>query len=105
MVPGMDRARLEAWLNSPHRTWRWKDPSDRDGYQAVETSPEGLRWYAWSHLFGEGRDGPSPARVQGWAEFRSSGPAHPVPPEVRQELEAFADAHGFGAAGPDGGPS
>jgi len=86
----MDRRRLAAWLASPHRTWRWKDPDDRTGYRAVETSDAGLRWYGWSHLFGEGGDGPSGEHLQTWANFRVDGPARTVPDDVREDLTALA---------------
>jgi len=86
--PGMDRDALRRFIASPHRTWRWREaPDDPDHYRAVETSDEGLRWYAWSHLPGE--DGPYDEVRQSFAEFETKGPPWDVPIETHSALHKW----------------
>ena len=86
----MDRAALESWLHKTSRTFRWNDPDDPDGYEAVEVGSEGLRWYRWSHRFREdGVHGEYDVCVQTEAEFLRRGPARELPAGLREEVEAF----------------
>ena len=68
-------------------TFRWNDGDDVGRYAAVEAGPEGLCFYVWSHLHGEGR---IDEVTQSWEAFRSDGPARPVPPRVAEALAARA---------------
>jgi hypothetical protein len=86
----MDRARIEAWLNAKHRTFRWPTDENADHYEAVETTDDGLRWFAWSHLHGE--DGLTHESLQSWAELEADGPARPMPPEVERALRDWISA-------------
>ena len=86
----MDRGALEAWLRYRTRTFRWNHPEDPNGYDAVEVGPRGLRWYRWSHRFGEdGVHGEYDVHHQTLEEFGREGPARGLPAGVQNELEAY----------------
>jgi hypothetical protein len=89
----MDRDRLNAWLSSPHRTWRWNDGESPE-YHGVSTSDEGLSWFAHSHVFGDdGVSGRRGATSQSFAAFLRDGPLCAMPESMRAELEAWIRAH------------
>lgn len=79
----MDREALSRFLSGGHETLRWNQ-GDRDGYDAVETTDEGLRWYRWSHVTGQGR--PLSEVRQSYAAFLAEGPARPAPRAVLAKL-------------------
>lgn len=85
----MDRDRLQRWLTSPHRTWRWRFDDDYDRYEGVQTSDDGLRWFLWSHVPGE--DGAHEERTQSFASFAEDGPLRPLPEDVARELAAWLE--------------
>ena len=88
MTPPMDRARIERWLRSDHRTWRWRpDEDDPDRYEAVESTDAGFRYFAWSHLHGE--DGRRREDEQSFEDFDARGPAWAVPPEIEREMRQW----------------
>ncbi len=77
---------------SRHRTFRWNDGRDVERYEAVETTDDGLRWYAWSHATGE--DGGRHDEVrQGYDELLRDGPPRDVPAGVLAALRAWIDEH------------
>lgn len=85
----MDRDRLQRWLKSTHRTWRW-NRGDAESYEAVETTDDGLRWFRWSHAIrDDGLNGEHDVEVQPWADYRASGPRRSMPGELRAELERW----------------
>lgn len=79
----MDRKALSRFLNGGHETLRW-NKGGRDGYEAVETDDEGLRWYRWSHELGAGH--PLDEARQSYAAFLADGPLRPAPPAVVAKL-------------------
>lgn len=90
----MDRDRLQRWLKSTHRTWRWNH-GDAESYEGVETTDEGLRWFRWSHRIREdGVQGEHDVEVQPYVDFRASGPLRRIPDEQRAELERWVAEHG-----------
>ena len=91
----MDRGRLERFLTSNHRTFRWNDGETREEYEAVETTDEGLRWYRWSHRAEDG--GPSEDTLQSYDDFAREGPQRPMPDHLRLALEAHVAARRPGA--------
>jgi hypothetical protein len=72
------------------KSFRWNDGIDTERYAAVEVRNDGLLFYEWSHLHGEGRVA---ELVQSFDDFRARGPARPVPASVRAELDALVAAH------------
>ena len=86
----MDRDRLDAWLRSPHRTWRWRLDEDYDHYEAVESSDEGLRFFAWSHVPGE--DGLHREGRQSFDDFERDGPLWAMPEDVEAQVRAWLEA-------------
>ena len=81
---GMDRERLQRWLRSPHRTWRWRHGDAYERYQAVSSTDEGLLFYVWSHEHGE--DGMQEGTLQPYAEFAERGPLVELPEGVDRQL-------------------
>jgi hypothetical protein len=88
----MDRDALESWLDSPHRTWRWRFDDDHDRYEAVRTTDQGLLWYGWSHIPEE--RGQRREQRQSFAAFRDDGPPRKVPDTVLAELTRWVAEHG-----------
>jgi hypothetical protein len=75
---------------SMHRTWRWRpDAADADHYRAVETTDEGLRYFAWSHV----DDGLTEEHRQSFEAFEREGPRWPLPANVARELAAWLATH------------
>jgi hypothetical protein len=89
----MDRSRLQAWIRDTRRTWRWRQPGF-DGYEAVEATGDGLRWYRWSHEIADG--GPSAVELQSYAHFFEQGPLRPMPPEQLEQLRRWLADHELG---------
>jgi len=90
----MDRERLSAWLESPHRTWRWNDGADSERYEGVATTDEGLRWFRWSHVFADGTgEGEHDVVLQSFSVFREEGPVREMPKTAREELSAWIVEH------------
>ena len=85
----MDRARIDAWLHAKHRTFRWRADEIADRYEGVETTDQGLRWFAWSHLPGE--DGLTREAWQSFEDFAARGPAHALPADVERQLRAWIE--------------
>ena len=83
----MDRDRLDAWLGSPHRTWRWRHDDDYDRYEALETRDDGLHFFAHSHVPGE--DGIYRTAHQSYEAFAADGPLWRLPEETERELRAW----------------
>lgn len=83
----MDRDRLEDWLRSDHRTWRWRFDEDYDRYEAVESSEVGFRFFAWSHVPGE--DGVFREARQSFDDFEARGPLWRMPAEVERQIRAW----------------
>lgn len=71
------------------RSFRWNDGVDTERYSAVEVRGDGLFFYEWSHVHGEGR---TRELLQSFADFRAVGPARAVPASVRAELEQLVPA-------------
>ncbi len=91
----MDRGRLERWLKSPHRTFRWNDGEDSERYEGVTTTDEGLRWFRWSHVFADaGGEGEHDVEEQSYEAFRASGPLRDMPEDLRAELNAWLTRQG-----------
>ncbi len=90
----MDRGRLDDWLKSPHRTFRWNDGDDSERYEGVTTTDDGLRWFRWSHVFAdEGGEGEHDVAHQSYEAFRASGPLRPMPDPIREELTSWVKEH------------
>lgn len=70
-------------------TFRWNDGVDPERYEAVELAHDGLRWYAWSHRHGQGRQDEA---HQGLEEFLRDGPLRAMPVHAARELEALVRA-------------
>lgn len=82
----MDRSRLQHWLKSTHRTWRWSS-ADAETYDAVETTDEGLRWFRWSHAFrDDGVHGEHDVQLQSVEDFERNGPLREMPEQLEAEL-------------------
>ena len=77
------------------KTVRWNDGVDAERYEAVEAREDGLVWYAWSHVQGQGRHDEC---AQSYADFLREGPLRPMPPQARAELEAFVRARVLGSS-------
>lgn len=74
-----------------HRTWRWReDGGDPDHYLALESTDEGFRYFAWSHLHGE--DGLTSEVRQPFDAFDRDGPLWPLPDEVARQVRAWLAA-------------
>lgn len=87
-MPG-DDARLRSF--SAHRTWRWRtDWDDPDHYLALESTDEGFRYFAWSHLHGE--DGLTEDALQPFDAFERDGPLWPLPDEIERQVRAWLAA-------------
>lgn len=72
-----------------HRTWRWRpEPTDADHYHALETTDQGLRYFAWSHV----DEGLTDEARQAFDAFEREGPAWPVPEAVKAEVQAWLAA-------------
>lgn len=72
------------------RTWRWRpDPDDADHYVAIETTGDGFRYFAWSHL----DDGLTREERQTYADFEQRGPAWPLPASIEEQVRAWLAAH------------
>jgi hypothetical protein len=93
----MDRDRLAAWLESPHRTFRWNDRQgheESERYEGVTTTDDGLRWFRWSHVFEGGPgEGEHDVAHQSFADFRAEGPLRTMPDALRDELIAWIGEH------------
>lgn len=85
----MDRDRLARWLGSGHRTLRWSAGS-RDGYEAVETTDQGLVWYRWSHRIPDG--GERDRELQSFEDFEARGALRSPPDAVLEQLRALVRA-------------
>ena len=83
----MDRERLDAWLRSGHRTWRWRHDDDYARYEAVETRDDGLSFFAHSHVPGE--DGIYRREDQSFEDFDANGPLWAMPEGAERELRAW----------------
>ncbi len=68
---------------------RWNDGVGTERYAAVEVREDGLFFYEWSHVHGEGR---TAELLQSFADYRERGPARPVPASVRAQLDAIVSA-------------
>lgn len=70
------------------RTLRWNEPGEVDGYRAAEIEGGRVRWFAWSHLAGEGcRE----LGVQSGEALLAEGPPIDVPPAILGQIhEALA---------------
>lgn len=78
-----DRSRLRSF--ALHRTWRWrKDDTDPDRYLALESTDEGFRYFAWSHLHGE--DGLTEEQRQSFEAFEQQGPLWSLPDEIERQV-------------------
>ncbi|WP_157069133.1 hypothetical protein [Sandaracinus amylolyticus] len=77
---------------SRHRTFRWNDGVDVNVYDAVETCDEGLRWYRWSHRFGE-RGGRVDEALQTFDAFLRDGPLRPAPATTVSAIRAWIDTN------------
>ena len=66
------------------KAFRWNDGIDTESYGAVELRSDGLLFYRWSHVHGEGQRS---ELLQTFSDFRARGPARAVPESVRVELE------------------
>jgi hypothetical protein len=90
----MDRERLESWLMSPHRTFRWNDGTDSERYEGVTTTDEGLRWFRWSHVFADGTgEGEHDVAHQSYEAFLETGPLREMPDALREELATWMKEH------------
>jgi hypothetical protein len=77
---------------SSHRTWRWRlDPGDPDHYLAVESTDQGLRYFAWSHLHGE--DGLTREARQPFDAFERDGPLWEMPEDVERGVREWLATH------------
>lgn len=84
----MDDDRLRSFAE--RRTWRWRpNPDDRDHYAGVETTDDGFRFFAWSHL----DDGLTRDERQSFADFEARGPAWPLPRAIEEEVRAWLAEH------------
>lgn len=73
------------------RTWRWRpNESDQDHYLAVETTEDGLRYFAWSHL----DRGLTDEVRQTFAQFESDGPAWPLPEDIERRVREWLAERG-----------
>ncbi len=88
----MDRQRLRSWLDQTHKTWRWND-GDNERYSGVSTTDDGLRWFRWSHVFGE-ESGDHDVEIQPFDDFRTAGPRRALPDDVLEQLRAWLDKRG-----------
>ena len=89
----MDRERIERWLRSGHRTWRWReDWEDPDHHVGLESRDAGFRWFAWSHLHGE--DGQTREQTQTFEAFLADGPLWPMPEELEREVRDWLTTRG-----------
>ena len=88
----MNREALARWLATPRRTWRWSR-DDVARYDAVEATPDALRWFRWSHEPEEG--GLTDERTQSVEAFRREGtpPGMDPPPHVVSELRRWLEVH------------
>ncbi len=87
MTSRMDDDRLRAF--AAHRTWRWRpDPSDADHYVAIESTDQGFRYFAWSHV----DDGLTREERQSFEDFEARGPAWPVPNAIEEQVRAWLSA-------------
>lgn len=68
------------------RTFRWNDGESTEGYQAVEVDGEGLLWFRWSHVHGEGRVDEARQSFAGFLD----GPLRPCPKPIEDQLRALA---------------
>jgi hypothetical protein len=73
-----DRLRL---LTS--RTFRWNDGADTSGYFAAEVRDDEVRWFAWSHVHGEGA---RELGLQTHDALAREGPPLPVPPAILAQV-------------------
>jgi hypothetical protein len=71
------------------RTLRWSDGESTGGYHAVDVGPDGLTWFDWSHVHGEGR---IERGHQTLSAFLADGPLFPPPPSVLRQLTTAARA-------------
>jgi hypothetical protein len=65
------------------RTFRWNDGADTTGYLAAEVRGDEVRWFAWSHVHGEG---PRELGVQSLEEVTRVGPPVAVPPAILAQV-------------------
>ena len=88
----MDRDALKRFLGSPHVTLRWAAGDAREGYEAIETTDAGLRYYRWSHLAADG--GMHDESVRTWARYAEEGAGRTLPQEIDASLGAWWREHG-----------
>lgn len=82
----VDDARMHSFAT--HRTWRWReDWEDPDHYLGLESTDEGFRFFAWSHLHGD--DGLTREARQSFDDFDRDGPAWPLPEEIERQVRAW----------------
>ncbi len=87
----VDRERIRRWLSHPPKSWRWNDADDADGYDAVEATAQGLRWFRWTHAFrSDGQHGEYDVELQSYSKYVSGGPLRDLPEAVRAELDELA---------------
>ncbi len=70
------------------RTFRWNAPGDVDGYFAAEVEGDRVRWFAWSHLPGEGERVIATTSAEA---CRTSGPPIEVPASILAQILALLD--------------
>jgi hypothetical protein len=71
------------------KSFRWNDGMGTERYEAVEVRGDGLLFYEWSHVHGEGR---TSELLQSFDDYRARGPARTVPKTVRAELDELVRA-------------
>ncbi len=82
----IDRDSIREKLAAKHHTWRWNG-GDRTRYEAVETTPEGLRWFRWSHDI----EGPEDEVAQSFEAFLEEGPPRAVPKSVTLAVKRWIE--------------
>jgi hypothetical protein len=84
----MDEDRIRSFAE--HRTWRWReDPADADHNVGIESTDEGFRYFAWSHLDA----GLTREERQRFEDFDRDGPRWPLPAGVEAQVREWLAAH------------
>jgi hypothetical protein len=65
------------------RTFRWNEADETLGYRAAEVDGQVVRWWAWSHVHGEGRRDLGAQRRE---EIERDGPPLVVPAIVLAQI-------------------